>query len=173
MAASDEQKRRSQLLTQEDWWTVWFGLVILVVATALGLLTLSGHITAMKVPKLGKWTTSPVDLLYAAKKTTVKLTRSTTLAELVAQINASKPKASATVEPVKGGVRLRLTSTRRGPGETISVRPLLAGGTALKLTREGADPAGRGARAYLSQTFDSAHVIIGQGKVTVTGGGAS
>jgi uncharacterized integral membrane protein (TIGR00698 family) len=139
-----------------------------VVATVLGLLTLSGSISAKKVPKLGKWTSSPVDLIYKAKKTTIKLEQSATLAGLAALINAKKPKATATVESVEGGVRLRLASARSGAGKTISVRTLLEGGTSLKLTKEGVDPAGRGAQAYVSRTFDSAEVVVGQGKVTVT-----
>jgi len=166
--ADPDQKRRSPLLTQEDWWTVWFGLIILLVATALGLLTLSGSLTAKKVPKLGKWTSSPLDVLYKAEKTTIKLRDGATLAGLVAQINARRPRAAASIVPVDGGVQLRVTSTRAGAGETIAVRTLLAGGVALKLTKEGVDPAGRGARAYVSQTLPSARAVIGGGRVTVT-----
>jgi len=44
------KKTRSPLLVEEDWWTVWFGLTILLVATVLGILTLSGSITAKKAP---------------------------------------------------------------------------------------------------------------------------
>ena len=46
------EKNRSPLLVEEDWWTVWFGLTILLVATVLGILALSGSITAKKVPKM-------------------------------------------------------------------------------------------------------------------------
>ena len=40
-------KHRSPLLAEEDWWTVWFGLFILLVATILGILTLTGEISAV------------------------------------------------------------------------------------------------------------------------------
>ena len=49
------EKKHSPLLVEEDWWTVWFGLTILLIATVLGILTLSGSITAKNVPKMGKW----------------------------------------------------------------------------------------------------------------------
>ena len=35
-------KKRSPFLAEEDWWAVWFGLTIVVVATVLGALSLSG-----------------------------------------------------------------------------------------------------------------------------------
>ena len=35
------EKKYSPLLVEEDWWTVWFGLTILLIATILGILTLS------------------------------------------------------------------------------------------------------------------------------------
>ena len=46
------KKKRNSLITEEDWWTVWFGLVILLVATVLGIMTFSGTISVKKVPKL-------------------------------------------------------------------------------------------------------------------------
>ena len=76
------EKKRSPLLVEEDWWTVWFGLTILLVATVLGILTLSGSITAKKVPKMGKWKNNPTDVFYLAKKTPIDLHEGTTLAEL-------------------------------------------------------------------------------------------
>jgi len=53
------EKMRNPLLVEEDWWTVWFGLTILLIATVLGILTLSGSITAKNVPKIGKWSNNP------------------------------------------------------------------------------------------------------------------
>ena len=47
------EKKRSPLIALEDWWTVWFGLVIILVATALAIATYSGSLTQLKVPKLG------------------------------------------------------------------------------------------------------------------------
>ena len=62
------EEKRNPLITEEDWWTVWFGLTILLVATVLGIMTFSDSISAKKVPKLGKWISSPVDAFYHAKK---------------------------------------------------------------------------------------------------------
>jgi len=42
----------STLSKSEDWWAVWFGVIIFAV-------TLGGLIT--KVPKVGKWTDNPID----------------------------------------------------------------------------------------------------------------
>ena len=44
----------SSLWKNEDWWTVWFGF-ILILASLTGLVT--------KVPKIGKWTGDPLDAL--------------------------------------------------------------------------------------------------------------
>ena len=163
------EKKRNPLITEEDWWTAWFGLIILLVATVLGILTFSESISAKNVPNLGKWMSSPVDVFYHAKKTKIDLDEATTLAELVDRINAKGPKATAKMVPVDGGVRLRVASSRTGDGETISLRTLLAGGKReLEFTKEKPDPAGMGARAYVSQIFPSANVDIGKGKVTVT-----
>jgi len=163
------EKKRSLLLSNEDWWTVWFGLTILVVATVLGLLTFSGNIGKSKVPKLGVWVSSPVDALYQAKKTKVGVKDVATLTALADRINAASAKASAEIVPAEGGVRLRITSAREGEGQTISVKPLLAGGSvALEFSKEQADTRGLGARTYVSQTLPSADVTVGAGKVTVT-----
>ncbi len=42
----------STLLRAEDWWSVWFGF-ILILAAAFGLLT--------AVPKPGRWSVNPLD----------------------------------------------------------------------------------------------------------------
>ena len=163
------EKKRNPLIAEEDWWTVWFGLTILLVATVLGILTLSDSLSARKVPKLGKWISSPMDVFYQARKTTIGLDEAATLAGLVERINGKEPGATASVVPVDGGVQLRVASSRTGDGKTISIGTLLAGADrALEFTPEGPDAAGMGARAYVSQTFPSAGVVIGQGKVTVT-----
>jgi len=163
-----DKKKRSVLLTEEDWWTVWFGLAILVAATLLGALALSGTISAKKVPKLGKWRSSPVDAFHGAKKTKIKLKIPTSLEELANRINARSDKAVARLEKGEEGYRLRITSTRKGKGKTISITPLLAGGDKLSFTKVEPDPDGLGARAYLSGPFISPAVNIGQGKVTIT-----
>ena len=165
----ETQKKPNSLLTEEDWWTVWFGLIILLVATVLSVLALTNTISAQKVPKLGSWVSNPVDTFYEAKKTKIVLDEAVTLAELGDRINASKPKATAEIVPVDGGVRLRVTSSRAGEAETISLRTLLAGGeVALEFSKEGPDSAGMGARGYLSQVLPSANVVVGEGNVTVT-----
>ena len=163
------EEKRSPLITEEDWWTVWFGLTILLVATVLGIMTFSDSISAKKVPKLGKWISSPVDAFYHAKKTRISLDQPTTLAELADRINEKSLESTAKIVPVDGGVQLRVASSRTGDGESISLGTLLAAGkSALKFTKERPDPAGMGARAYVSQTFPSANIVIGKGKVTVT-----
>jgi uncharacterized integral membrane protein (TIGR00698 family) len=163
------EEKRNPLITEEDWWTVWFGLAILLVATVLGMMTFSDSISAKKVPKLGKWISSPVDAFYHAKKTGISLDQPTTLAELADRINEKSLESTAKIVRVDGGVQLRVASSRTGDGETISLRTLLAGGkSALEFTKERPDPAGMGARAYVSQTFPSANIVIGKGKVTVT-----
>ncbi len=162
-------EKKNPLITEEDWWTVWFGLAILLVATVLGLLATSGRISAAKVPKLGKWVSNPADVFCGAKKTVVSLEKSATLEDLVERINSSNAKARAELERVGAKVRFRVISSREGEGETISVRALLAGGEeTLVLEKEQPDPAGLGARAYVSQPLSSAQVRIGGGKVTVT-----
>ena len=61
-------KKRSPLLTEEDWWTVWFGLSILAIATLLGILAQGGAISAVKVPKLGQWNGNPADTFHAPRR---------------------------------------------------------------------------------------------------------
>ncbi len=163
------EKKRNPLLVEEDWWTVWFGLTILLVATVLGVLTLSGSITAKRVPNMGKWNQNPADVFYYAKKTSVDLHEGTTLAKLADRINAAKAGAIAEIVPGEGGVRLRVATSRTGDGETITFKTQLAGGaTVLKFAEEKPDSAGMGAEAYVSQLVSSANVDIGEGKVTVT-----
>jgi uncharacterized membrane protein YadS len=162
-------KNRSPLIAVEDWWTVWFGLFILLVATVLGTLSLSDRISAVKVPKLGKWVANPADVFYQAKSTKIDLEEVATLEILADRINAKQAGATAQVVPAEGGVQLRVASSRTGVKETISFKTLLAGGEqTLTFAEEGADPAGMGARAYVSQVLPSADVVIGEGKVTVT-----
>ena len=163
------EKPRSPLLMEEDWWTVWFGLAILLVATVLGMLTLSGSISAKKVPKIGAWVSHPADALYQSRKTSIDLPEGTTLTGAAERINTAGAGASAEIISDEGGVRLLITSTREGVGKTISLSALLAGGsTRLKFSEIDPDPAGIGAKSYSSQTLDSPDVNIGSGKLTVT-----
>jgi uncharacterized integral membrane protein (TIGR00698 family) len=163
------EKKRSPLLVEEDWWTVWFGLTILLIATVLGILTLSGSITAKNVPRMGKWEYNPADVFYHAKKTSIDLDEGNTLAKLADRINAANAGAIAEIVPDEGGVRLQVATTRTGAGETITLKTQLAGGTTgLEFAKEMPDPAGMGAAAYVSQLLPSANVDIGEGKVTVT-----
>jgi uncharacterized integral membrane protein (TIGR00698 family) len=163
------ETKRSPLLVEEDWWTVWFGLAILLIATVLGMMTLSGTISAKKVPKIGRWTSNPIDALYQSKKTSIDFTEDTTLAEAADRINAAGAGADAEILPDDGGYRLHVISSRSGEGETISLSPLLTGGsTDLQLTAIDPDPAGIGARAFSSQILDSPEDTLGTGKLTVT-----
>jgi len=163
------EKTRSPLLVEEDWWTVWFGLTILLIATVLGILTLSASITAKKVPKLGDWNNNPADAFYRAKTTTIDVQEGTTLAVLADRINAADAGANAEVSSDEGGVQLQVATSRTGDGETITFETHLDGGTReLRFTVEGPDSAGMGAKAYESQLLPSADVIVGTGKVNVT-----
>ncbi len=163
------EKKRSPLLVEEDWWTVWFGLTVLAVATLLGVLALSGTMDAVKAPKLGKWVSNPVDAFRAAKKNSVEIAAASSLAQLAERINAAGAKVNAELLPVDGGVQLKLRSTRQGEGETLSVKALQQGeGATLKFTKEQADPGGLGARVYLSQTLPGADSALAAGKLTLT-----
>ena len=162
-------KKRSPLLTQEDWWTAWFGLFILLVATVLGILAHSDAIPGVKVPKMGKWNRNPVDVFWSARKTKIDIDETVSLSQLAGIINGKKAKARATVVPAEKGVVLRVESTRTGEGKTISLRTLLAEGEAeLEFTKEKPDPGGMGAFAHVSQVLPSGDVNVGQGKVDIT-----
>ena len=164
-----DRKHRSPLLVEEDWWTVWFGLLILLAATILGILALNGQASALQVPKLGKWVSSPSDALFSSRKSKIVLEQGATLALLVEQINARQSNAIATIEPHEDGYRLRLASSRSGERETISLSTLLAGGEAtLVFTPEQADASGLGARSYFSNVLRSPDVVVGAGWVSVT-----
>ena len=161
--------KRNPLIAEEDWWTVWFGLVILLVATVLGILALSDRAAPLKVPKLGKWVSNPTDVFYKAKSTRIDVAASTTLSALAERINAQRAGATAEIEPVEDGVRLRVASSRDGERQTISFKTLLAGGDRpLHFRRERPDSAGMGARAYVSESVPSADTIVGKGNVTIT-----
>jgi hypothetical protein len=47
------EKKRNPVIALEDWWTVWFGLVIVVIATGLAIAHYSADMPLKKVPKLG------------------------------------------------------------------------------------------------------------------------
>ena len=123
------EKKHSPLLVEEDWWTVWFGLTILLIATVLGILTLSGGITAKNVPRMGTWNYNPADVFYQSKKTSIALDKGTPLGKLADRINAAEAGAMAEIVPTEGGVRLQVATSRTGAGETITINTQLAGGT--------------------------------------------
>jgi uncharacterized integral membrane protein (TIGR00698 family) len=162
------EKKRSPLLVEEDWWTVWFGLAILFLATVLGLLTLTGSISAKKVPKIGKWAANPMDAFYAAKKTQIDVEEGSTLSTLADMINSAGAGAEAEILAEVGGVRLQVASSRAGEEHTISLSEQLTGGPAdLRFDQIDPDGDGLGARAYISQALP-ADADIGSGKLTVT-----
>ncbi len=167
--SSKDTRKRSSLLVEEDWWAVWFGLVVLLVAAILGVLALSGSISAKSVPELGKWNSNPLDVFYQTEETKITLKKGTTLVELADRIDTKEAKAIAQILQVDDGVRLRIASSRSGDKKTISFKALLEGGEVpLEFTKELPDSDGKGARAYTSQTLPSANVVVGEGKVTVT-----
>jgi len=162
------EKKRNPLIALEDWWTVWFGVIIVVIATGLAIAHYSGDMPLKKVPKLGGWVSSPVDVFNGSKKTQLKLKDDVTLASLVEKVNAQGIKAEAEIIPTDGGVQLRIASTRDEAGKVIKVSPNLMGGEKLQLTKEGVDPGGLGAHAYVSQAFPSESVNLGAGLFTIT-----
>ncbi len=165
----EQEKRPNPLIAEEDWWTVWFSLFILLVATVLAVMTLSGNMDTKRVPKLGKWISNPTDVFYRASTKRIDLDEATTLIGLADRINESQTRASAEVVAAPGGVQMRVISTRSGDRETISLTTLLAGGESdLEFTQEQPDPDGLGARAFVSQTLPSENSVIGQGRVSVT-----
>ncbi len=161
--------KRSPLLVEEDWWTVWFGLAILLVATVLGALALSGTIPTKKVPKIGKWASNPMDAFYATKTTRIEVEEGTTLAGLADAINSAQAGAIADVVPENGGTRLQIATSRSGDGQTISIGEQLAGGAEeLRFDKIDPDRDGLGAAAYTSQILPSADVEIGAGTLSVS-----
>jgi uncharacterized integral membrane protein (TIGR00698 family) len=155
-------------LALEDWWTVWFGMAILLVATLLGILAYSDTVSAKKVPKLGGWVSSPSDVFFRAERTRIDFDEDVTLSGLADALRAKQTWAAVEIVRAEGGARLRVASARPGARETISVRALLAGGEALVLKQETPDPGGLGARAYVSQVCPSEATTLGQGHVAVT-----
>ena len=176
-------KPKNPLLAKEDWWTVWFGMIILLVATGLGIMHLSDVAPKYSVPKLGKWVSSPLDTFSYAKKVEIDVNKgdkkgveTLTLQGLADSINkkGGKANAEAVIEQAEGGegVVLRVFSTREGAKETISFKALLDDGDAkLKMSSVDKDPGGLGARAYVSEPLDSADVVVARGpaKIQVTG----
>jgi uncharacterized integral membrane protein (TIGR00698 family) len=163
------EKRRSALLTEEDWWTVWFGLAILLIATALAMMVLGGGMSAKKVPKIGSWVSNPADAFSSAKRIRIDVGGDVTVSALAEMVNDATTLAAAELVPDGGGVRLRIASTRSGAGETISLNSLLAGGeVTLTFSEEDADPDGMGAVAYLSQPVESEELLVGQGRMNLT-----
>ena len=150
-------KPKNPLLAKEDWWTVWFGMIILLVATGLGIMHLSDVAPKYSVPKLGKWVSSPLDTFSYAKKVEIDVNKgdkkgveTLTLQGLADSINkkGGKANAEAVIEQAEGGegVVLRVFSTREGAKETISFKALLDDGDAkLKMSSVDKDPGGLGA----------------------------
>ncbi len=160
---------RNPLLAEEDWWTVWFGMAILLVATVLGALALSGSISATEVPKIGKWASNPMDAFSIAKKTSIDVEDGTTLAGLADAINSAQAEAIAEIVADGGGARLRVANSKSGDGRTINVAAQLAGGSVeLHFDRVGPESGGLGTEASITQVLPSANVAIGAGKLTVT-----
>ena len=165
----EQEKRRSPLIAEEDWWTVWFGLFILLVATALAMMTFSGNLESKFVPKLGRWISNPADVFLRASTTRIEIDDATTLTGLADRINESRARASAEIVPLGGGVQLRVNSSRPGDRETISLTAVVAGGESkLDFSQDQPDPGGLGARAYVSQVFADENVVVGGGRVSVT-----
>ncbi len=203
-----ENKKRNPLLALEDWWTVWFGMAILLVAIILGGLHHGGQIEKQwKMGKAQKWVSSPADLFWGAKKTKLKIEDEVTVAQFAEKLAAkaekgkykvelieiapepvAEPVAEAAAEgeaaadaaegaeatpaevlpPVAPKVQLKIASARDEDGKTLKVK-FTQGVDDLKIewAKEGKDPNGLGAMAYVSQVFDSADVMLGTGNVEI------
>ncbi len=165
----EQEERRSPLIADEDWWTVWFGLTILLIATALAMMTYSGSLERKTVPKLGRWISKPSDAMYRSSTTRIEITEATTLIGLADRINESLALASAEIVPNGDGVELRVSSSRPGDRETISLNALLAGGDQkLVFSQVQPDPGGLGAREFVSQVVPAGDIVVGGGRFSVT-----
>lgn len=163
----ENAKPKNPLLYDEDWWTVWFGMFIIVVATILGFLQMGGVLPKFTPAKLGSWGSNPMDAFYSAKKKAIKISPAMTVTDVVKKINDAKLNISATLEPRDFNNVMVIRSTRSGAGQTIKVKATLKQGQLLKFTAKDKDSAGLGAMTYISQEFNSTAAVIGVGTLEV------
>jgi len=57
---SSEKSSWSDLYTKEDWWTIWFAAVLIIIVSVF-----KAAEAAFKVPKIGKWVSNPIDAFPA------------------------------------------------------------------------------------------------------------
>jgi uncharacterized membrane protein YadS len=144
------EKKRSPLLALEDWWTVWFGGIIILVATVLAIAHYSAGTPLLKVPKLGKWVSSPTDVFYGSKKAKLTLKEEVTLKQLAEKINAKKPKAMAEDSVNLGSGLFTITAQRT----QLLILPLLVTAVLLAiLTSIGVAVMGKSAQKYVIGFF--------------------
>jgi len=185
-----EKKPRSDFLVDEDWWTVWFGLFFILIATIYGLLYLSDAVPKMPKPKMSTWVTSPWDAFVSPAKKQFKIKKNMTVAEFAEKINRWGKGAKAEIIPIPVAINkpadpiiketegldepdpimtppskymLKVYSTRDGPGKTISLKLTLKPGQKFTFRAKEKDEHGLGAKTYTSQIIDSPNSTIGAG----------
>ncbi|UCG81032.1 MAG: hypothetical protein JSV60_01750, partial [Desulfobacterales bacterium] len=97
-----EEKRepRSDLLSNEDWWTVWFGIFIILIATLYGFLYQANKLPKLAAPKMGTWVSNPLDAFNQGAKKKIKLSATVTVADVVEKINRLKTEIKAELVPI-------------------------------------------------------------------------
>ena len=172
---ADNNRKKNPLLYDEDWWTVWFGLFFILLATILGMITL--HTGSGKLPpaKLGHWVTNPFDALYNPSKSEFDIKTGMTASMLVSKINDKKGKFHAELIPDGDLVRLRINAAQEKVlGQAISVKAILKdskdaeGAKLMSFASENADDRGLGADTYTSKLAVQPDHVLPVGKLTVT-----
>ena len=162
------EKERHPLIAEEDWWTVWFGLAIILFATVAAVLFLQGSAGKVSVPSVGDWHSNPLDVFYKTNKLTIAVDGSPTLGQLTEMINAKTKTAKAEiVDALGGGVQLRVAFIEKDTKSSISVSANLMGGEKPTFQKIDPDSGGLGANAYISQSYASQGVIVGSGLLTI------
>ncbi|UCG79677.1 MAG: putative sulfate exporter family transporter [Desulfobacterales bacterium] len=96
----EKQEPRSDLLSNEDWWTVWFGIFIILVGTLYGFLYQADKLPKLAAPKMGTWVSNPLDAFNRDAKKKIKLSATVTVADVVENINRLKTEVKAELVPI-------------------------------------------------------------------------
>ena len=96
----EKQKPRSDLLSDEDWWTVWFAIFIILIATLYGFLYQAKKLPEIAAPKMGTWVSNPLDAFNKGAKKKIKLGAAVTVADVVEKINGLKTDVKAELVPI-------------------------------------------------------------------------
>jgi uncharacterized integral membrane protein (TIGR00698 family) len=96
----EKQEPRSDLLSNEDWWTVWFGIFIILIATLYGFLYQANKLPKLAAPNMGTWVSNPLDAFNQGAKKKIKLSATVTVADVVEKINRLKTEIKAELVPI-------------------------------------------------------------------------